>query len=68
MIKGFILNNSSTMDKALRLMGFWLTGDVNEINTHLNKINQVSVERVKEAGRRHIKIDDLLLLSLGQSQ
>lgn len=68
MMKGFILNNSSTMDKAQRLMGFWLSGDVNKINTHLNKINQVSVEQVKEAGRRHIKIDDLLLLSLGMSQ
>ncbi len=68
MQKKFVLENSSTMNKATSLMTSCIKGDVNRINTEVDSINQVTIDQVKEAARNHIKLDDLLLLSVGRLQ
>ncbi len=63
--KSYVLQNSTTMAKAKTALEFWLLGDMQRINTHLDFLDQLTIEQVKDVGRKHVRLDDLVCVSLG---
>ena len=61
----FILSNATTMDIAITALNFWLLGDIHAMNSHLSRISALTVHQVRDAGRKYVRLDDLLTATIG---
>ena len=63
--KAFIFNNDTTENVAQSLLKFHKAGNVYEINERIPALNKLTPEAVREAAAKHISLDDLTVVSLG---
>lgn len=61
----WMLENPTTMDKAGLCHKSWLDREISSISQDIEAFEKVTLEQVKEAARKHLKVDDMTEVILG---